>query len=43
MIRKYTYGAPLRTDAVTSEIPAESETLPYGTVCTKDGFSFSYG
>ena len=42
MIRKYTYGAPLRTDAVTSEIPAESETLPYGTVCTKDGFSFTY-
>ena len=42
MIRKYTYGAPLRTDAVTSEIPAESETPPYGTVCTKDGFSFTY-
>ena len=42
MIRKYTYGAPLRTDAVTSEIPAESGTLPYGTVCTKDGFSFTY-
>ena len=42
MIRKYTYGAPLQTDAVTSEIPAESETLPYGTVCTKDGFSFTY-
>ena len=42
MIRKYTYGAPLRTDAVTSEIPAESETLSYGAVCTKDGFSFTY-
>ena len=42
MIRKYTYGAPLRTDAVTSDIPAESGALSYGTVCTKDGFSFTY-
>ncbi len=42
MIRKYTYGAPLRTDAVTSEIPAESGALSYGAVCTKDGFSFTY-
>ena len=42
MIRKYTYGAPLRTDAVTSDIPAESVALSYGTVCTKDGFSFTY-
>lgn len=42
MIRKYTYGAPLRTDAVTSGIPAESGALSYGAVCTKDGFSFTY-
>ena len=42
MIQKYTYGAPLRTDAVTSEIPAESGALSYGAVCTKDGFSFTY-
>ena len=42
MIRKYTYGAPLQTDAVTSEIPAESGALSYGAVCTKDGFSFTY-
>ena len=42
MIQKFTYGAPLRTDAVTSEIPAESGALSYGAVCTKDGFSFTY-
>ena len=42
MIQKYTYGFPLRTDAVVHEIPAENGAPAYGTVGTEDGFMFTY-
>ena len=42
MIQKFTYGAPLRTDAVVNEIPAEDGVPAYGTVSTQDGFTFTY-
>lgn len=42
MIQKFIYGAPIQTDAVTLDIPAESGFPAYGTVSTKEGFSFSY-
>ena len=42
MIQKYTYGAPLRTDAVVHEIPAENGSPAYGTVNTQDSFTFTY-
>ena len=42
MIQKYTYGAPLRTDAVVHEIPAENGSPAYGTVNTQNSFTFTY-
>ena len=42
MIRKYTYGAPLQTDAVTLDIPAENGLPSYGTISTQSGFTFTY-
>ena len=42
MIQKYTYGTPLRTDAVVHEIPAENGSPAYGTVDTQDSFTFTY-
>lgn len=41
MIQKYIYGSPFRTDAVTLDIPAESGIPGYGTVSTRDGFTFT--
>lgn len=41
MIQKYIYGSPFRTDAVTLDIPAESGVPGYGTVSTRDGFTFT--
>ena len=32
MIRKYTFGVPLPTDAVIREVPAETGSLPYFTL-----------
>ncbi len=32
MIRKYTFGAPLPTDAVIQKLPAEKDSLPYFTL-----------
>ena len=32
MIRKYTFGAPLPTDAVIQNLLAEKDSLPYFTV-----------
>ncbi len=38
MIRKYTFGVPLPTDAVVREIPAEEGPLPYfGVTAGRDG------
>lgn len=42
MIQKFIYGAPLQTEAVTLDIPAESGVPAYGTISTREGFSFSY-
>ncbi len=42
MIQKFIYGAPLQTEAVTLDIPAESGVPAYGTISTHKGFSFSY-
>ena len=42
MIKKYVYGTPFCTDAVISEVPAASNPFPFGTVCTDNGFSFTY-
>ena len=48
MIRKFIYGTPFDTEAVTTEIPCSDGTPAYGTVCTSgspdagDGFTFTY-
>lgn len=41
MIKKYQYGKPFETDAVVEKIPVTSDAVPYGTVCTENGFSFT--
>ena len=48
MIRKFIYGIPFNTEAVTTEIPCSDGVPAYGTVSTSgspdsgDGFSFTY-
>ena len=48
MIRKFIYGTPFNTEAVTTEIPCSDGVPAYGTVSTSgspdsgDGFSFTY-
>lgn len=41
MIQKYIYGSPFQTDAVILDIPAENGIPGYGTVNTRDGFTFT--
>ena len=41
MVRKYKFGAPFETEAVTADLPLCSEPCPYGTVDTASGFSFT--
>lgn len=42
MIRKYTFGSPLPTNAVVQQLPAEGGTLPYFTVSRGEGGSLSF-
>ena len=42
MIQKFIYGAPLQTEAVTLDIPAENGLPSYGTISTQSGFTFTY-
>ena len=48
MIRKFIYGTPFNTEAVTTEIPCSDGVPAYGTVSTSgspdsgEGFSFTY-
>lgn len=42
MIQKFKYGRPFETDAVIADLENASGPFPYGTVSTKQGFSFTY-
>ena len=42
MIRKYRYGAPFDTEALTEKIETAEEAFPYGEISQKDGFAFTY-
>ena len=42
MVRKFVYGEPFDTDAVTVSFPAEEGKPAYGSVSTERGFCFSY-
>ena len=42
MIRKYRYGAPFNTEAVTGEIKTANDAFPYGKISQEEGFSFTY-
>ncbi len=40
MIRKYRYGAPFDTEALTEKIETAEGVFPYGEISQKDGFAF---
>ena len=40
MIRKYRYGAPFDTEALTEKIETAEEAFPYGEISQKEGFAF---
>ena len=42
MIREYRYGTPFETEALVEKAEAATGAFPYGTVDTKNGFSFTY-
>lgn len=42
MVRKFIYGTPFETEAVTADIPAENGSPAYGELCTENGFGFRY-
>lgn len=42
MIKKYVYGTPFETEAVTVEMEAAEGTPAYGAVCLEEGFAFTY-
>ncbi len=42
MIQKYTWGTPIKTDAVVSDIPVSSGSPAFGQVSAADGFRYSY-
>ena len=42
MIRKYRYGAPFNTEAVTEEIKTANDAFPYGKISQEEGFAFTY-
>lgn len=42
MIRKYIFGEPFETEAVTEEIRTEAGLPDYGKISEEEGFSFSY-
>ena len=43
MIKKYVYGEPFETEALTENIETEEGKPGYGEICAEDGFSFTYG
>lgn len=42
MVRKFIYGTPFETEAVTADIPVENGSPAYGELCTENGFGFRY-
>ena len=42
MIRKYRYGTPFDTEALTEKIETTKGVLPYGEVSQEEGFVFTY-
>lgn len=44
MVKKYVFGNPFETDAVTAQMEASQQTgdIGYGTISTENGFSFRY-
>ena len=40
MIRKYRYGAPFDTEAVTEKIETANGAFPYGKISLEKGFDF---
>lgn len=42
MIKKYVYGEPFETEALTENIETEEGKPGYGEICAEDGFSFTY-
>ena len=42
MIKKYRYGTPFDTEALTEEIPAAAGDFPYGEISLESGFDFTY-
>ena len=42
MIRKYIYGTPFETEAVTRHIDSEASAPAYGSISTENGFAFTY-
>ena len=42
MIKKYVYGEPFETEALTETLETAEGKPGYGEICTEDGFSFTY-
>ena len=42
MIRKYRYGTPFDTEALTEKIETTESVFPYGEISQNDGFEFTY-
>ena len=42
MVRKYRYGAPFDTEAVTEKIETANGAFPYGKISLEKGFDFTY-
>ena len=42
MIKKYRYGAPFDTEALTEKIETAEGAFPYGEISQNDGFAFTY-
>lgn len=42
MIRKYRYGTPFDTEALTKSIDSANGEFPYGKVSLDNGFDFTY-
>ena len=42
MIKKYVYGEPFETEALTENIETAEGKPGYGEICAEDGFSFTY-
>ena len=42
MIRKYRYGTPFDTEALTEKIETTKGVFPYGEVSQEEGFVFTF-